>query len=254
MKFKTVARDIVLPLILSLTTLNADKITIAVSANVSYAINDLKKEFNSLYPNTEVQIILGGTGKLVAQIKHKAPYDILMGANMLFPLSLYKSGEAVTRPLVYAQGSLALISVKKHDLSKGLELLTKNTIKKIAVANPKTAPYGEATFEALKSAKLLDKVKSKFVYAESISQTVTYATKATDLGFIAKSSLFSSKMAHLKKGVNWIEVDPKLYTPIDQGVVLLKHGEKSAEASAFYAFILSKKAKNIFEKFGYSVP
>ena len=234
--------------------LNAEKITIAVSANVSYAIEDLKKEFNTLYPNTKVQVILGGTGKLVAQIKHKAPYDILMGANMMYPESLYKSGEAITRPLIYAQGSLALISGKKHDLSKGLALIKDSSIKKIAVANPKTAPYGMATFEALKSAKLLEEVKSNFVYAESISQTVTYATKATDLGFIAKSSLYSPKMAHFKKGVNWIDIDSKLYTPIDQGIVLLKHGEKSAEASAFYAFILSKRAKTIFEKFGYTVP
>jgi len=234
--------------------LSAEKITVAVSANVSYAIEDLKKEFNTLFPNTKVQVVLGGTGKLVAQIKHKAPYDILMGANMMYPQSLYKSGEAVTRPIIYAQGSLALISAKKHDLSKGLELIKDDSIKKIAVANPKTAPYGIATFEALKNAKLLDSVKSKFVYSESISQTVTYATRVTDLGFIAKSSLFSPKMAHFKKGINWIDVDLKLYTPIDQGVVLLKHGENSVEASAFYAFILSKRAKKIFEKFGYSVP
>jgi len=245
---------IVLLLSICMNLLNAEKITVAVSANVSYAIKDLKKEFNKLYPDTKVQVILGGTGKLVAQIKHKAPYDILMGANMMYPESLYKSGEAITRPLVYAQGALALISGKKHDLSKGLALVSSDSIKKIAVANPKTAPYGVATFEALKNAKLLDNVKSKFVYAESISQTVTYATKVTDLGFIAKSSLFSPKMKHFKKGISWVDIDPKLYTPIEQGIVLLKHGEKSAKASAFYTFILSKRAKEIFEKFGYSVP
>jgi len=245
---------VLLLLIAFVSISNAKKITIAVSANVSYAIEDLKKEFNTLYPDTKVQVILGGTGKLVAQIKHNAPYDILMGANMMYPQSLYKSGEAVTRPLVYAQGALALICAKRQDLSKGLAVISTDSIKKIAVANPKTAPYGVATFEALKNAKLLDGVKAKFVYAESISQTVTYATKVTDLGFIAKSSLFSPKMAHFKKGVNWVDVDPKLYTPIEQGIVLLKHGEKSAEASAFYAFILSKRAKKIFERFGYSVP
>jgi molybdate transport system substrate-binding protein len=249
MKLKTL-----LLLITLMGTLQAEKITIAVAANVSYAINELKKEFNTLYPNIKVEVILGGTGKLVAQIKHKAPYDILMGANMNYPKSLYKSGDAITRPLVYAQGSLALLSSKTFDLSQGLALLTEPTIKKIAIANPKTAPYGVATVEALKNAKLYETIKSKFVYGESISQTVTYATKATDLGFIAKSALFSPKMAHFKKGLNWVEVDPKLYTPIDQGIVLLKHGEKSAQASAFFTFILSQRAKVIFEKFGYLVP
>jgi len=107
------------------------------------------------------------------------------------------------------------------------------------------------SIEALKSLHIYKKLKDKFVYGESISQTVTYATKATDIGLIAKSALYSSK---IKRGKNWVDIDPKLYTPIDQGVVLLKHGEKSSEASAFYAFLLTKRAKNIFEKFGYIVP
>ncbi|CAA6822847.1 MAG: Molybdenum ABC transporter, periplasmic molybdenum-binding protein ModA (TC 3.A.1.8.1), partial [uncultured Sulfurovum sp.] len=146
----------------------AETITVAVAANVSYAIDDLKKEFNKLYPDIKVQVILGGTGKLVAQIKHKAPYHILMAANMMYPKKLYESDDAVTRPLVYAQGSLAYLSTKNLDLSKGMEVLLNDEIKKIAIANPKTAPYGVASVEALKSAKIYESIKSKFVYGESI--------------------------------------------------------------------------------------
>lgn len=245
-------------LLLLLTTFTmADKssvkITVALAANVAYAIDDLKKEFNKLYPNIKVQIVLGGTGKLTAQIMHNAPYDILMGANMMYPKTLYEKGFAVTRPLVYATGSLALVSRKKQDFSKGIDLIKETNIKKIAIANPKIAPYGVAAFEALKNAKLLEAVKSKFVYGESISQTVIYTTKVTDVGFIAKSALFSPKMKHLKEGIHWQEVDSKLYTPIKQGIVILKHGEKSPEASAFYAFVFSKRAEEIFEGFGYLV-
>ncbi|HHB93756.1 MAG TPA: molybdate ABC transporter substrate-binding protein [Campylobacterales bacterium] len=232
----------------------SETIKVAVAANVSYAINDLKKEFNKLYPNTKVEVTLGSTGKLTAQIKNKAPYQILMGANMLYPQTLYKEGFAVTRPLVYAQGSLAYLSRTKRDFSKGIELVKDNSIKKIAVANPKTAPYGIATAEALKNAKLYNDIKSKFIYGESISQTVTYTMRATDIGFIAKSSLYSPYMAHFKKGENWADVNPKLYTPIDQGIVILKAGEKSKGVSAFYSFIFSKKASKIFEKFGYIIP
>ena len=234
--------------------LDAGKITIAVAANVSYAIGELKREFNSLYPNTKVEIILGSTGKLTAQIKNKAPYQIFMGANMMYPEILYKEGFAVTRPIVYAQGSLAYLSPKKRDFSKGIELVLSDNIKKIAIANPKTAPYGIATAEALKNAKIYNTIKSKFVFGESISQTVTYAVRATDLGFVAKSSLYSPQMAHFKEGENWAEVDPRLYTPINQGIVILKKGEKSAEALAFYAFIFSKKAEKIFKDFGYIIP
>ena len=240
--------------LLLVVNLNAGKITIAIAANVSYAVDDLKKEFNKLYPNIKVQVILGGTGKLVAQIKHKAPFDILMSANMEYPQALYKSGEAVTRPLVYAQGSLVYLSKKERDFSKVMELLKSKAIKRIAVANPKTAPYGKATFEALEKVGILEEIKPKFVYAESISQTVTYATRATDIGLISKSTLFSPKMKQFKKGIHWEDVDSKLYEPIDQGIVLLKHGEKNAEVSAFYAFVFSKRAEEIFERFGYVVP
>ena len=232
----------------------ADTIKVALASNVSYTIEDLKKEFNRLYPDIKVQVILGSTGKLTAQIRNKAPYDILMGANMIYPEALYKEGFAVTRPLIYAKGSLALVSSKKHDLSKGIKIVTNESIKRIAIANPKTAPYGKATIEALNNAKLYDKINKKLIYGESISQTLTYAIRGADLGFIAKSSLYSPQMKHLKKDKQWIEVDPKLYTPIDQGVVILKHGEGNCEVAAFYSFIFSQKAKSIFEKFGYIVP
>ena len=244
---------ILLIILLSSFTI-AETIKIAVAANVSYAINDLKKEFNKIYPNIKVQVTLGSTGKLTAQIKNKAPYQIFMGANMFYPQTLYKEGFAVTRPSVYAQGLLAYLSREKRDFSKGIKLIRSKDIKKIAVANPKTAPYGIATAEALKNAKIYNDIKSKFIYAESISQTVTYTMKATDIGFIAKSSLYSPYMSHFKKGENWSEVDHKLYTPIDQGIVILKSGEKSMAVSAFYSFIFSKKASKIFKKFGYIIP
>lgn len=241
-------------LLLFSNLLMAEKITIAVAANVSYAIEDLKKAFNEEYPEVKVQVILGSTGKLTAQIMKGAPYDILMGANMMYPEKLYEEGFAVTKPVVYAQGSLALISAKKYDLSKGIQSVLNKSIKKIAIANPKTAPYGIATVEALKKAKLYEEIKDKFVYGESISQTVTYARRATDLGFIAKSSLYSPQMQHFKKDENWVEVDSELYTPIDQGIVLIKREKTSAGAKAFYDFIMSEKAKGIFEDFGYVLP
>ncbi len=173
---------------------------------------------------------------------------------MKYPNTLYKENFAVTKPIIYAQGSLAYLSNKPQDFSAGINLLKNPNIKKIAVANPKTAPYGKATFEALKNAKILNEIKKKFVYSESISQTVSYTVIATDIGFIAKSSLYSPKMSHFKKNINWIDVDSTLYTPINQGIVILKKGDKNSNVEAFYNFILSQKAKDIFKKFGYQIP
>lgn len=244
---------ILLSFILFSTSLFAGNINIAVAANVSYAIDDLKKEFKKLHPNTNIRVTLGGSGKLTAQIKFGAPYQIFMSANMLYPNSLYKENIAITKPIIYAQGSLAILSNKKQDFSEDINLTTNPKIKKIAIANPKTAPYGKATVEALKNAKIYKSIKKKFVYGESISQTVSYTVTATDIGFIAKSSLYSPKMVQFKKGIHWIDVDSKLYTPINQGIVILKDGKDNSEVKAFYDFILSKKAKEILKDFGYLV-
>ena len=247
-------KKILLSLLLSLLSLNAGEINIAVAANVSYAMDDLKKAFNQLHPDTTVNVTLGSSGKLTAQIKNGAPYQLFMAANMKYPEALYKEGVAVTRPLVYAQGSLAYLSSKKQDFSKGIALVQDGSINKIAVANPKTAPYGKAAIEAMKNGGVYENAKDKYVFAESISQTVTYAVTAADIGFIAKSSLYSPKMAKYKEGINWAEVDTKLYTPINQGIVMLKNGETNSEVAAFYAFMLSAKAKEILQSYGYMVP
>ena len=231
----------------------ANKINIAVAANVSYAINDLIKEFNKTNPNTKIRITLGSSGKLTAQIRHGAPYDLFMSANMKYPNSLYEKNIAITKPIVYAQGSLAILSAKKRDFSKGLNLLKESSIKRIAVANPKTAPYGIATKLALEKANIYSSLKKKFIYGESISQTVSYTVTASDIGFIAKSSLYSPRMTRFKEGINWISLDTKLYTPISQGVVILKKAKDNKDVKAFYDFLLSKNAKKIFKNFGYII-
>lgn len=235
------------------TSLLADSINIAVAANVSYAIDDLKAAFKKEHPETDIRVTLGSSGKLTAQIKHGAPYMLFIAANMKYPEALYADKIAVTKPIVYAQGALAYLSKKPLDFSHPTQLLQSDSIKKIAIANPKTAPYGKAAKEAFKNMGILTKIEPKFVYAESISQTVTYAITAADIGLIAKSSLYSPQMSAYKEGVNWVEVDKSMYTPIKQGIVLLKGGVKSSGAEAFYKFILSDKAKRIFREFGYVV-
>ena len=242
-------KKIILVLFLS-ASLFSSTITIAVSANVSYAIKALVKEFNKLYPDVKVRVILGGSGKLVAQIRNDAPYGLFMSANMDYPEALYKDGIALQKPLVYTQGSLAYLSRKKLDFSHISKLLKSDRIRKIAVANPKTAPYGRATIEALKNMGIYEDIKQKFVYSESISQTVSYAMMATDIGFVAKSSLYSSKMLRFKRDENWVEVDSILYTPIKQGVVILRQDKN---IKLFYDFILSTEAKEIFKDFGYLI-
>ena len=195
-------KKIILALALLASSIFANTITVAVAANVSYAIDELVAEFNKTNPDTKVQVTLGSSGKFTAQIESGAPFDVFMSADMKFPKSLFEKGLATTEPALYAQGSLAMLSSKQLDFSKGINLVTDPNIAKIAVANPKTAPYGTAAVEAMKNANVLDKVESKFVYAESISQAVTYTITAADVCFIAKSSLYEGNMTKYKENKN----------------------------------------------------
>jgi len=226
-------------------------ISIAVAANVGYAIKPLVEAFNIENPKTKVAVILGSSGKLTAQIMHGAPYDVFMSADMKFPKRLEEEHLTVGSPVVYAQGALAILSQKKRNYCAEIFVLKSPDIHKIAIANPKTAPYGVASVEALKNAKLYKKLKKKFVYGESIAQTFIYATTAADIGIVAKSALFAPHMKEYKEAIHWSEVDETLYTPISQGMVLLKRAKANIEAKAFYDFMLSAKAKDILKEFGY---
>jgi len=247
-------KKLILSALLATSSLYAGKISIAVAANVSYAIEDLKKQFNKTHPDTKIKVTLGSSGKLTAQIKNGAPYELFMSANMKYPNTLYKDGLAITKPLVYAKGSLALFSKRAQDFSKGLDLLKEKKNKRIAIANPKTAPYGIAAFEALKNANILDDIQKKFVYGESISQTLSYTLTAANIGIIAKSTLYSKKLQRFKENTNYIDIPSSLYTPINQGIVILKRAKQNKEVKAFYDFMQSNKAKKILKNYGYQVP
>jgi len=234
--------------------LHAGEVRIAVSANVSHAMKDLKEQFERSHPDIRVETILGSSGKLTAQIMHGAPYDMFLSADMKYPEALYAAKIALTQPSIYAQGSLVYFSLNPKDFSKGIALLKDKNIKKIAIANAKTAPYGIAAKEALEHAQLYEFLKDKFVYGESISQTISYVkSSAADIGLVAKSSLFSPYLLQYKKNINWLEVDVSLYTPINQGMVILKHAKDNVEVKIFYDFMLTNEAKVILEKYGYKI-
>lgn len=250
--FFTIKKIIVILILLNLS-LFSQSLNIALASNVSYAINDLKKEFNKIHPNINVNIILGSSGALSAQIQNAAPYDIFMSANMIYPEHLY-SNNFSNKAEIYAKGSLVIFSNKERDFKNGLNIISNKNIKRVAIANPKTAPYGKASLEALKNSKLYEKNKHKLIFGHSIAHTLSYAFSAAQIAIVAKSSLFSQKMRKFKKDLNWIDVNTSFYTPIEQGIVIIKKSKNKEEAKKFYDFILSKKAKKILEEYGYIIP
>jgi len=220
-----------------------EKLNIAVSANARFAVEEIAKVFQKKH-RIKINIISSSSGKLASQIIKGAPFDVFLSADMKYPQKLYTLKRAVYRPRVYAYGILILWSFKDKNLS--VNRLTE--YKKIAVANPKLAPYGRATVEALRFYRLFDKVKEKIIYGESVSQVNQYIIKKlVDAGFTSKSSLFSP---NLKEKGYFVDIDENAYSPIKQGAVLIS---KKAIAEEFYNFLFSKQAKEIFKKYGYKV-
>ena len=217
-------------------------ITVAAAANMSFALPKLIQAFQKDREGIEIESIYASSGKLAAQIQKGAPYHIFLSADIEYPKKLYRQGFTKTRPLVYAKGKLVFLS-RHIDKLEDLPKLTR-----IAIANPKTAPYGKAAKEVLEHLGLWPKVRPKLIFGESVAQTFFYATKAADGGFVAASALFGPKSREQLGGYA-LEVPKSLYSPIEQGGVILKGAPK--EAMEFFCFLFSPEGVKILESFGY---
>lgn len=226
------------------------KLTIAVAANMQFAIKELAKTFTD-QTNIQCDLIISSSGKLTAQIKEKAPYDVFVSADMKYPTELFNKGFTTDKPEIYGYGKLVMWSVKDN-IKPSISLLTAPEIKHIALANPKMAPYGTATLEVLNHYGIYESVKDKLVYGENISQTNQFIiSKAAEIGFTSKSVVLSPEM---KEKGHWQDIDETTYSPIDQGVVVIKQDNLQQDnARKFYNFLFSNDAKTILEDFGYSI-
>jgi molybdate transport system substrate-binding protein len=223
-------------------------LTIATAANMQFAMNALVEAYEA-ETETDCEIILGSSGKLTAQIQQGAPYDLFFSADTKFPKALQVSGNTIGQPAIYAQGQLVLWSMKEN-LLVSLDQLSSEEVSHIALANPKTAPYGLAAEEVLKRLNLNEANESKFVFGESISQVNQFIiSQAAEMGFSAKSVVLSPNMSD--QG-NWITIADSLHSPINQAMVILKNDRGlGKEAEAFATFVRSEKGLSILRNFGY---
>jgi molybdate transport system substrate-binding protein len=228
----------------------AQNVRVAAAANLQTVIEVLQKDFKQKTGIT-IDPVVGSSGKLVAQINNGAPFDVFLSADMSFPETLFKSGFALQKPVVYAKGSLIICSSQDIGFNNWERLLLTARVKKLAIANPAIAPYGKAAEEVLQRKGILDNIKSKIVYGESISQVNTYITTGVaDVGFTTQSLI---KETENKTKLFYQVINPKDYAPILQGMVILKHSTGNPAAEKFYQYILSPAAKSIFESYGYRV-
>ncbi|MDO9282460.1 MAG: molybdate ABC transporter substrate-binding protein [Methylotenera sp.] len=232
----------------------AEEINIAAASDLKFAMDEIITQFKKANPVDDVHVIYGSSGKMFTQIQQDAPYDLYFSADISYPDKLAVAGFAVGPATPYAFGRIVLWSPKAQlDASKlSLEDLTRADITRIAIANPKHAPYGKRAVEALRSKNLMDKVEPKLVYGENIAQTAQFVqTGNAQVGIIALSLALSEALS--KQGGYWLIPDT-LHKPLKQGYIITKRAENNPLAKKFSAYISSAEARKIMVKYGFILP
>ena len=230
----------------------ADELRVAVASNFLLPIKELSSEFEKNSAN-KIVVISASTGKLYAQIKQGAPFDILLAADSLRPELLEKEGIGISGSrFTYAVGRLALWSTyTKFFLRNDLKIFNQKKFRYIAIANPKTAPYGKAAKQVLRKKGFWDQLQAKLVRGENISQTFQFlVTGNADIGFIALSQLRKNQKE--LKGYSWT-IPSEWHDPIRQQAILLKRAKRNKTALEFLNFIKSNRVQKIIESYGYSI-
>jgi molybdate transport system substrate-binding protein len=224
---------------------------VAVAANFAEPIKAIAAVLEKTTGHT-IQVTLGSTGKLYAQIKNGAPFDVLLAADTATPEKLEKEG--LGQPgsrFTYATGKLVLWSAKVGRVDDKGQVLKAADLGKVAFANPKAAPYGAATVQAIEKLGLTAALTPKLVQGESIGQTHTFAsTGNADVGFVAMSQVLEG--GRLKGGSLWV-VPQTLYSPIRQDAVVMQKSAHNEAAQALMKLLKSPNIQDLIRSYGYEL-
>ncbi|WP_303900834.1 molybdate ABC transporter substrate-binding protein [Thiohalomonas denitrificans] len=230
-------------------TARAGEVSVAVAANFTGASRIIAAEFEAATGH-RVKASFGSTGKLYAQIVNGAPFEVFLAADSVRPARLEKEGVAVKGSrFTYAGGRLVLWSPDEDRVDPRGNVLGSSDFRKLALANPATAPYGLAARQVLENLDLWEGLRSKVVRGDSIAQTFQFvATRNAQLGFVARSQVLA--LPEAERG-SWWDIGPELYQPIRQQAVLLERGKSDPAVQAFIAYIKSDEVRKIIEGLGY---
>ena len=232
----------------------ADTINVAVASNFTHTLKTLSADFGSLSGH-DLVISSASTGKLYAQLRHGAPYDVFLAADEVRPDLLVSEKRAIaSSAYVYAKGLLVLLSnLPAEDCQR---LLYTGNIKHLSIANPEIAPYGLAARQVLEKLSLWPAYQGRLVLGENITQAFQFVdTKNAEAGFVARS-LLKQQMLNSDKdfeaGCLW-HVPVEMYDPIRQKMVVLNRAKDNPAAQAFQQYMRSARAKEIIQSSGYDV-
>jgi molybdate transport system substrate-binding protein len=231
----------------------AQEITVAAAADLQFAMQDVAARFQKETGKT-IKPIYGSSGNFFQQIQNGAPFDMFFSANLDYPKQLDAAGLIEPESFYqYARGKIVIWvrNESKLDLKSGMKVLLDTSVKKIAVANPQHAPYGQAAVAAMQKENIYDAVKDKFVLGENISQTASFVVSGSaDIGIVALSLALSPNM---KDKGRYAEVSADEYPPIEQACIILKSSKNKEAAGQFLSFIKTAAVGDVLRSYGFDV-
>jgi molybdate transport system substrate-binding protein len=228
--------------------------TVAAAANLRFVMKDLRASFIH-QGDFRMEAVFGSSGKLAMQIRNGAPFDIFLSADTQFANNSSIRNGVGTRMKIYAFGKLAIWTTREYvDLTRGPWTILDASVRQVAIGGIRTTAYGPATRELLRRLGLWKEAETKAIYGESVMFVAEYVLSgAADIGFAPQSL---AMVPGNQKTSRWVSIDTSLYDPIPQAAVLIAKGNnrKAAAAAAFFDFLSSDEARDIFRLHGYEVP
>jgi molybdate transport system substrate-binding protein len=232
------------------------EVSVAAAADLKFALDEVISAFERDHPDVHVSVTYGASGNFFAQLSNRAPFDVFFSADVEYPRKLIEQGLAdKDSEFTYAVGHL-VVWVRKEsplDVEKlGVRVLLDPAVRKVAIANPRHAPYGRAAEAALKSLGVYDKVQDRLVLGENVAQAAQFAeTGSADAGVFALSLALAPALRD--KG-RWWEVPPDAYPRLDQGGVILSWVKDKPAAEALCADVKGEEGRTILRRYGFRRP
>lgn len=248
---KVVSLFIFSAITLALQSAQAAQVRVAVASNFTAPMQEIAALFEQ-ETGHETILSFGSSGKFLAQIKNGAPFDVFLSADQEKPTVLAnEQTTAKASQFTYAIGTLVLWSSDTTREITGPDALTNQPFNKLALANPRLAPYGKAALQTLTALQLKEKTEPHWVQGENISQTYHFvASGNAEIGFVALSQV--TENGEIRKGTGWV-VPKHYYEPIKQDAVLLQRAEHNDAAHALLSFLKSPAAHAVIRDYGYSI-
>ncbi len=229
-------------------------VTVAAASDLTYAMNEIAANFEKA-TGCAVRLSMGSSGNFLTQIENGAPFDVFFSADIAYPKKLEAEGLAAPgSTYLYAIGKIVLWTRKdsRVDVGKGFSVLRDPAVRKIAIANPEHAPYGRAAEEALRQSGVYDAVKDRLVLGENISQAAEFVESGNaDAGILALSLVVSPAMKD--EGRSW-NIPENLYTPIQQGAVVVRPAPNPQGALQFLDYIKMPATATLLARYGFVLP